>query len=197
MTALGQATTPPDRGPGAGARLPVLLPGVWPGRRSAHPRAVVPRLLVRAAAPSRPLCPVRLPAAAGGGGALRPLPPRAGSVRAWREPGPVRGHAPPARARDEVPCPPARGRAPGRGAPGQRGGAGGSRRRARAGARPLAPRRRRERGFNQSALLARALAGPTGLRVAEDALGPARRHAAPDRSERRASGAPTSLVRSS
>jgi len=35
---------------------------------------------------------------------------------------------------------------------------------------PLHPRRRRERGFNQSALLARALAGPTGLRVAEDAL---------------------------
>ena len=35
---------------------------------------------------------------------------------------------------------------------------------------PLHPRRRRERGFNQSALLARALAGPTGVRVAEDAL---------------------------
>lgn len=35
---------------------------------------------------------------------------------------------------------------------------------------PLHPRRRRERGFNQSALLARALARPTGLRVAEDAL---------------------------
>jgi ComF family protein len=35
---------------------------------------------------------------------------------------------------------------------------------------PLHPRRRRERGFNQSALLARALARPAGLRVAEDAL---------------------------
>lgn len=35
---------------------------------------------------------------------------------------------------------------------------------------PLHPRRRRERGFNQSGLLARALARPLGLRVAEDAL---------------------------
>jgi ComF family protein len=35
---------------------------------------------------------------------------------------------------------------------------------------PLHPRRRRERGFNQSALLASALARPLGLRVVEDAL---------------------------
>lgn len=35
---------------------------------------------------------------------------------------------------------------------------------------PLHPRRRRERGFNQSELLARALARPSGLRVATDAL---------------------------
>lgn len=35
---------------------------------------------------------------------------------------------------------------------------------------PLHPRRLRERGFNQSTLLARALAAPLGLRVAEDAL---------------------------
>ncbi|HUG53833.1 MAG TPA: ComF family protein [Vicinamibacteria bacterium] len=35
---------------------------------------------------------------------------------------------------------------------------------------PLHPRRRRERGFNQAALLAQALAAPLGLRVAEDAL---------------------------
>ena len=50
---------------------------------------------------------------------------------------------------------------------------------------PLHPRRRRERGFNQSALLACALAGPTGLKVAEDAL--ARREDTPpaDRPQRR------------
>lgn len=35
---------------------------------------------------------------------------------------------------------------------------------------PLHPRRLRERGFNQSALLARALAAPLGLRLAEEAL---------------------------
>jgi len=35
---------------------------------------------------------------------------------------------------------------------------------------PLHPRRRRERGFNQSGLLAEALARPRGLRVVEDAL---------------------------
>jgi len=58
---------------------------------------------------------------------------------------------------------------------------------------PLHPRRRRERGFNQSALLARALAGPTGLRVAEDAL--ARREDTPPQTG--LSAAPTSRGRSS
>jgi ComF family protein len=49
---------------------------------------------------------------------------------------------------------------------------------------PLHPRRRRERGFNQSALLARALAAPGRLRVAEDAL--ARREDTPPQTGRSA-----------
>jgi ComF family protein len=63
---------------------------------------------------------------------------------------------------------------------------------------PLHPRRRRERGFNQSALLARALAGPTGLKVAEDAL--ARREDTPPQTglsaaQRRANVAGAFVVR--
>lgn len=63
---------------------------------------------------------------------------------------------------------------------------------------PLHPRRRRERGFNQSGLLARALARPLGLRVAEDAL--ARREDTPPQTgltaaQRRANVARAFVVR--
>jgi ComF family protein len=63
---------------------------------------------------------------------------------------------------------------------------------------PLHPRRRRERGFNQSALLARALAAPLGLRVADDAL--ARREDTPPQTglsaaQRRANVARAFVVR--
>jgi ComF family protein len=63
---------------------------------------------------------------------------------------------------------------------------------------PLHPRRRRERGFNQSGLLARALARPLGLRVAEDAL--ARRQDTPPQTgltaaQRRANVARAFVVR--
>jgi ComF family protein len=63
---------------------------------------------------------------------------------------------------------------------------------------PLHPRRRRERGFNQSGLLARALARPLGLRVAEEAL--ARREDTPPQTgltaaQRRANVARAFVVR--
>jgi ComF family protein len=63
---------------------------------------------------------------------------------------------------------------------------------------PLHPKRRRERGFNQSWLLARALARPLGLRVAEDAL--ARRQDTPPQTgltaaQRRANVARAFVVR--
>jgi ComF family protein len=63
---------------------------------------------------------------------------------------------------------------------------------------PLHPRRRRERGFNQSVLLARALARPLGIRVAEDAL--ARREDTPPQTgltaaQRRANVARAFVVR--
>ena len=63
---------------------------------------------------------------------------------------------------------------------------------------PLHPRRRRERGFNQSALLARALAEPSRLKVAEDAL--ARREDTPPQTglsaaQRRANVAGAFVVR--
>ena len=63
---------------------------------------------------------------------------------------------------------------------------------------PLHPRRRRERGFNQSLLLALALARPGGLRVAEDAL--ARREDTPPQTglsaaQRRANVARAFVVR--
>jgi ComF family protein len=51
---------------------------------------------------------------------------------------------------------------------------------------PLHPRRRRERGFNQSGLLAQALARPSGLRVVEDAL--ARRQDTPPQTGLSAAG---------
>jgi ComF family protein len=51
---------------------------------------------------------------------------------------------------------------------------------------PLHPRRRRERGFNQSALLASALGEPLGLKVSEDAL--ARREDTPPQTGLSAAG---------
>ena len=51
---------------------------------------------------------------------------------------------------------------------------------------PLHPRRRRERGFNQSGLIAHALARPAGLRVVEDAL--ARRQDTPPQTGLSAAG---------
>ncbi len=58
---------------------------------------------------------------------------------------------------------------------------------------PLHPRRRRERGFNQSGLLARALARPSGLRVAEDAL--ARREDTPPQTGLSAAGRRANVAR--
>jgi len=58
---------------------------------------------------------------------------------------------------------------------------------------PLHPRRRRERGFNQSGLLARALARPHGLRVAEDAL--ARREDTPPQTGLSAAGRRANVAR--